>query len=131
MVLWPMCCHIEMPCRRHRTPPRHSIQTRNQSVAVLSIDVKRHTGIHSYPFQCLGWDLTGKSFRDLPHTPANAQFDAVMVVNSRKLSRKYRTNRVSNPGPVVCESSTISTRPQRLSLRALNTHLSIFFNDNA
>ena len=26
------------------------------------------------------------------NTPANAQLDAVMVVNSRKLSRKYRTN---------------------------------------
>ena len=55
-----------------------------------------------------------KSFPDLPHTPANAQLDAVMVVNSRKLSRKYRTNRVLNPGPVVCESSTLSARPQRL-----------------
>ena len=48
------------------------------------------------------------------HTPANAQLDAVMVVNSLKLSRKYRTNRVLNPGPVVCESSTLSPRPQRL-----------------
>ena len=37
-----------------------------------------------------------------------------MVVNSRKLSRKYRTNRVLNPGPVVCESSTLFARPQRL-----------------
>ena len=36
------------------------------------------------------------------------------MVNSRKLSRKYRTNRVLNPGPVVCESSTLSARPQRL-----------------
>ena len=50
------------------------------------------------------------------HTPANAQLDAVMVVNSRKLSRKYRTNRVLNPGPVVCESITLSARPQRLPL---------------
>ena len=32
------------------TPPRHSIQRRRRPVAVLSIDVKRHTGIHSYPF---------------------------------------------------------------------------------
>ena len=36
------------------------------------------------------------------------------MVNSQKLSRKYRTNRVLNPGPVVCESSTLSARPQRL-----------------
>ena len=38
----------------------------------------------------------------------------LMVVNSWKLSRKYRTNRVLNPGPVVCESTTLSARPQRL-----------------
>ena len=41
---------------------------------------------------------------DLPHTTANAQLDAVMVVISRKLARKYRTNQVLNPGPLVCES---------------------------
>ena len=35
-------------------------------------------------------------------------------VLGEKLSRKYRTNRVLNPGPVVCESSTLSARPQRL-----------------
>ena len=60
------------------------------------------------------------------HTPANVQLDAVMVVNSRKLSRKYRTNRVLNPGPVVCESSTLSARPQRLPgkvrLKCQHTH---------
>ena len=39
-----------------------------------------------------------------------------LMVNSRKLSRKYRTNRVLNPGPVVCESSTLSARPQRLPI---------------
>ena len=44
----------------------------------------------------------------------NAQLDAVMVVNSQKFSRKYRTNRVLNPGPVACESITLSARPQRL-----------------
>ena len=48
----------------------------------------------------------------LPHTLANAQFcDAVMVVVSRKLGIKYRTNQVLNPGPVVCESITLSARP--------------------
>ena len=46
--------------------------------------------------------------------PANAQLDAVMVVISRKLGRKYRTNRVLNPGHVVCESITLSARLQRL-----------------
>ena len=61
----------------------------------------------------------------LPHTPANAQLDAVMVVNSRKLSRKYRTNRVLNPGPVVCKSSMLSARPQRLPV-----NLSVGLNRN-
>ena len=37
-----------------------------------------------------------------------------MVVVSWKLGSKYHTNRVLNPGPVVCESITLSTRPQLL-----------------
>ena len=41
---------------------------------------------------CLGTDPTGKSFPDLPHTPANVQlYEAFMV----KLGRKYHT--VPNP----------------------------------
>ena len=51
------------------------------------------------------------------------QLDAVMVVNSRKLSRKFRTNRVLNPGPVVCESSTLSARPQRLPTFYVTMHM--------
>ena len=34
----------------HHTPPRHTIHTRGRPVAVLSIGVARHTGLHSYPF---------------------------------------------------------------------------------
>ena len=34
----------------HDTPPRHCIQTWGRPVAVLFIDVERHTGIHSLPF---------------------------------------------------------------------------------
>ena len=62
-------------------------------------------------FNVLGETRPGNPY---PHTPANAQLDAVMVVNSQKLNRKYRANRVLNPGPVVCESSTLSARPQLL-----------------
>ena len=101
---------IAMLQTQDMTPqPRHSKQTQGRPVAVLSIDVKLHSGRHSYPFECLGRDSTGKSFPDLPHvhTPANAQLDAVMMVISRELGRKYRTNLVLNPGPVVCESITI------------------------
>ena len=48
------------------------------------------------------------------HTPANPQPDAIMVVISRALGRKYRTNRLLNPVPVMCESITLSARPQLL-----------------
>ena len=70
-------------------------------------------------FNVLGETRPGKSFPDLLHTPANAPLDAVMVVNSRKLRRKYCTNRVLNPGPVVCESITLSARPQRLQIQVI------------
>ena len=64
-------CHVADT--GHGTSPRHSIQTRDRSVDVLSIDVKRHIGIHNYPFYCIGSDPIGKSFPDLPHTPMDAQ----------------------------------------------------------
>ena len=57
----------------HDTPPHHSIQTQGRPVAVLSIDVERHTGIHNYPSLSLVSDPNGKSFPDLPHTTAKAQ----------------------------------------------------------
>ena len=60
---------------------------------------------------------TGKSFPDLPHKQANDQlYDAVMVVGSQKLGRKYRTIRILNLGPVVCESSTLSAGFLRFKL---------------
>ena len=34
----------------HDTPPRHSIETRGRPVAVLFIDLERHTGIFKYLF---------------------------------------------------------------------------------
>ena len=37
-----------------------------------------------------------------------------MVEVSRKLGRKYRTNWVLNLTPVVCESITLTARPQLL-----------------
>ena len=50
---------------------------------------------------------------DLPLTPANAQlYDAVMVAVSQKLDRKYHTNWVLNPGPVVSKSITLSAHQQ-------------------
>ena len=34
----------------HDIPTRHSKQTQDQPIIVLSIDVEHHTGIHNYPF---------------------------------------------------------------------------------
>ena len=67
-----------MPQTQDMTPhPVTSIQTQGWPVAVLSIDVERHTGIHNYPFKYLWSDPIEESFPDLPHTPANAQlYDA-------------------------------------------------------
>ena len=113
VVLWPMCCNIEMLCCRHRTwHPTPSQYTDTGPTCRCAI---RWCGTSHWNTQlpilmsCLSW----KSFPDLPHTTANAQLDAVMVVNSWKFSRKYYTNQVLNPGPVVCESITLSARPQR------------------
>ena len=46
----------------HDMTPHHSIQTRGYPVAVLSIEMERHTGVHNYLFECLGEDPTVKSF---------------------------------------------------------------------
>ena len=95
----------------HDTPSRQSIKIQGRTVVVLSIGLERHTGIHNYPFYCLGSDPIGKSF----HTPANAQlYDAVMVVDSQNLGRKYTYPPGLDPGPLVCEPITLSARPQLL-----------------
>ena len=65
-------------------------------------------------FNVLGETRPGNPSPTFHTHQRNAQLDAVTVVNSRKLSREYRTNWVLNPGPVVWESSTLSARPQRL-----------------
>ena len=68
-------------------------------------------------FNVLGQTLTGKSFLgfflDLPQTLVNAQlYDAVMVVNqSEAWYEVYRTHWTLTPGPVACESITLSACP--------------------
>ena len=51
-----------------------------------------------------------------------------MVVVSQKIGRKYRTNGVLNPGPVVCESITLSSHPQLLPY-STSTVCLLFDND--
>ena len=62
-----------------------------------------------------------RSDREILPPPFHSQLDAVMVQVSRKLCRKYRTNQVLNPGPVVCEPITLPAGPQVL-LRYPLTH---------
>ena len=61
------------------------------------------------------FNVLGKTRPEYPsptfHTHRRT-LNSVMMVASRKLCRKYRTNRVLNAGPVLCESITISARPQ-------------------
>ena len=45
----------------HDTQPSHSIQTRGRPVAVLYIDVERHTGIHNIHFNVLVQTRSGKT----------------------------------------------------------------------
>ena len=107
--------------------PHRNAMPQTQNMAPHPVTVNRHRANLSlcYP---LMWNVTleytathfnvlgtGKSFPDLPHTPANAHlYDAVMVVVSGKLGIEYRTNPVLNSGPVACESITLSARPQLL-----------------
>ena len=46
----------------HDIPPRHSVQTQGRPVIVLSIDVKRHTGIHNTHFNVLGKTRPGNPY---------------------------------------------------------------------
>ena len=99
-LLLSICCHTGMP---------RSIHTQytymGQPVLVLYIDVERHTGIHNYPFQCLGSDPIWKSSPDLHHTPA------VVVVVSQKLSR-------SVPYPPGLQPRTCGVRIRFITLSA-------------
>ena len=105
--------------------PHRNAMPQTQDTTPHPVTVYRHRADLSlcYP---LMWNVTleytATHFNVLGETrPGNPcptfhthQLDAVIVVNSRKLSRKYHTNRVLNPEPVVCESSTLSACPQRL-----------------
>ena len=62
----------------HDTPPCHRIQT---TVVGLSVDVKRHTGIHDFQ-NVLGHNRPG--YLSLPST----HHEAVMVVVREQLDRK-------------------------------------------
>ena len=105
--------------------PHRNVMPQTQDTTPHPVTVYRHRADLSlcYPLMWnIALEYTATHFNVLGETrPGNPsttfhthQRTLNLVVNSRKLSRKYRTNQVSNPGPVVCESSTLSARPQRL-----------------
>ena len=107
-----MCCHTGMPCSKHKAwHPTLSQYTDTGPTC--------HCAIHwcgtshwKYPFWCLGSDPTGKSFPDLPHTPAYAQlYDGSQLEAPYK---EYCALRVLNPRSVICKSIMLSARPQLL-----------------
>ena len=66
-------------------------------------------------FLVMSWvRLDREILPDLPHTHSSELFNSVMVLVSRKLGRKYRTNWVLNPEPVVYEFIALPARPQLL-----------------
>ena len=92
--------------------PHKNAMPQTRDMTSYPITVYRHGADLSlcYPLML---NVTLESIPDLPHTPANAQlYDAVMVVVSRKLNRKYRINQFLNPGPLACKSITLSACPQ-------------------
>ena len=118
--------------------PHRNVMPQTQDMAPHTVTVYRHGADLSlwYP---LMWNVTleytathhnvfGKTRlgNTRPSTQSNAQLYAVMVVASWKLGRKYRTNRLFNPGPAVCESITLSARPQPLPLSV--TYCSMLFS---
>ena len=77
-----------MPQTQDMTPHPVTVYRRRAGL-LLSIDVDRHTGIHSLPIVMSWVRPIGKSFPDLPRTPTNTQlYDDVMLVTNQKLSRK-------------------------------------------
>ena len=88
VVLWPVCCHTDMPCCRHRTwhPTLtcHSIQIRGRPVVVLTINVEHQTGRHNHPLKCLRSDTNEKSFPKLTHTANTQLHEAVVMASSIK-----------------------------------------------
>ena len=103
------------------------IQTRPRHVAVLSIDLERHTH-----FNVLGKTRPGNPSPTFHTHQRTLNFmiliHADMVVVSRKLGRKCRTNQVLNPGPVVCEYITLSARPRLLLILQIDPCGQFFLN---
>ena len=125
VVLWPMCCHTGMPCRRHRTwhrtPPQYTDTGPTYRCAI-------HGTSHwntQLPIS-MSWmrpDL--KSFPDLPHKPPNAQlYDAVIVVASQKLV-PYTYQPGLEPGTCGVRIHYTTRSPTAASLEISSSYITV------
>ena len=120
-----MCCHTEMPCRRHRT--RHPTPSQYTDTGPTCRCAIHRCGTSHWNTQLpilMSWVRPIQEI--LPHTPASAQlYDTDMVVVRRKLCIKFHTIQGLNPGPVVCASITLYACRQLLPLGNIRQPLSL------
>ena len=113
-----MCCHIGMSCRRQRTQhPTPSQYTNTGPSCCCAINWSGMSYQNTQLPTLMSFVRPDQEIILRPSThqrTLNSIYDAFMVVARRKLGRKYCTNWVLNPGHVVCESITLSARPQLL-----------------
>ena len=64
----------------------------------------------------MSWVRLDQEILPRPSTHTSKLFDTDRVEVSQKAARKYRTNLVLNPGPVMCKSITLSARPQPIDI---------------
>ena len=116
VVLWSMCCHTGMPRRRHRTWYPGFTPSQYTNTGPTCGCAIHWCGTSHWNTQLPILMSSIRPVREiLPcpsiHTSERSTLCTGMLVVSRQLGRKYRTNRVLNPGPVMCEFITLSARP--------------------
>ena len=115
-----MRCHTEMPCRRHRTwHPTPSQYTDTGPTCCCAIYWCGTSHWNTQLPILMSWVRPNRE--TLPRSSTHTHQRKLNLMLSWWSSRKYRTNRVLNPGPVVCESITLSARPQRLPVHTCNS----------
>ena len=115
-------CHWRLVTTGPRSLPAEKTQQKKSFICLFiwfNVAFKHLMWNFTMEYTATHFNVLGKTRRGNPsptfHTHTSERStSSVMVVVSRKLGRKYRTHRVLNTGPVVCESITLSTDPQLL-----------------
>ena len=79
-------------------------------------------------FNVFGKTRLGNPSRPSTHISERSTNSGLVVV-SRMVGRRYCTNWVLNPGPVVCESITLSARPQLLLCNKRSADIILLFHN--